>query len=158
MKAEYEAWEAEEERKEEEAAAIEEKEAAAANAAAEVKSAKAPPKSPSCEVKAAGSCMCQLERDMGARLSSRETFFQCFTCNFIDDQGVCANCADRCHVGHDLSAPFSWGSGAYCDCPTGGDDSDCGCLTLSRHQTTAAPSSCIIITLVSVLCRQTANS
>lgn len=67
-------------------------------------------------------------RTVSGKEKYAQTWFHCFTCGLTKEKGrgVCASCAERCHVGHEL-VPCdrdSTGKGFnYCDCVTHG-----GCL------------------------------
>jgi len=56
----------------------------------------------------------------------QQKWFFCYTCGFVDSEGVCEGCAKVCHLGHSLSAVrgVDKGSGFYCDC---GASSSCIC-------------------------------
>eukprot|EP01091_Cochliopodium_minus_P010214 TRINITY_DN2666_c0_g1_i1.p1 TRINITY_DN2666_c0_g1~~TRINITY_DN2666_c0_g1_i1.p1 ORF type:complete len:259 (-),score=69.79 TRINITY_DN2666_c0_g1_i1:29-805(-) len=49
-----------------------------------------------------------------------QNWYQCFTCNIENNEGVCETCAKKCHAGHQLSDP-NFGK-FYCDC---GDHKKC---------------------------------
>jgi hypothetical protein len=51
----------------------------------------------------------------------QQKWFFCYTCGFVDSEGVCEGCANTCHKGHSLSAPrgVEYGSGFFCDCGSG---------------------------------------
>lgn len=51
----------------------------------------------------------------------QQKWFFCYTCGFVDSEGVCEGCANVCHKGHSLSAPrgVDYGSGFFCDCGSG---------------------------------------
>lgn len=53
-----------------------------------------------------------------------QTWYFCYTCGFVDSEGICEGCAKVCHAGHTLSAPRGTeNSGFYCDC--GASPSNC---------------------------------
>lgn len=56
----------------------------------------------------------------------QQAWFKCFTCGFVDDQGICEGCAKICHANHSLSPDQSaiHSSGFYCDC---GTEASCKC-------------------------------
>lgn len=49
---------------------------------------------------------------------AQQKWFFCYTCGFVDSEGVCEACANVCHKGHTLSEPKGTenGSSFYCDC------------------------------------------
>jgi len=56
-----------------------------------------------------------------------QKWYYCYTCGFVDREGVCEGCANVCHKGHKLSEAkdaTTGSSGFYCDCGAG---SSCKC-------------------------------
>eukprot|EP01126_Amoeba_proteus_P015785 TRINITY_DN1714_c0_g3_i3.p1 TRINITY_DN1714_c0_g3~~TRINITY_DN1714_c0_g3_i3.p1 ORF type:complete len:302 (-),score=52.17 TRINITY_DN1714_c0_g3_i3:129-1034(-) len=51
-----------------------------------------------------------------------QKWFHCFTCGFVDSEGICESCYNVCHRGHELSQEKGGGpeSGFYCDCGASG--------------------------------------
>jgi hypothetical protein len=51
----------------------------------------------------------------------QQKWYFCYTCGFVDSEGVCEGCANVCHKGHSLSAVrgVEYGSGFFCDCGSG---------------------------------------
>lgn len=48
---------------------------------------------------------------------AQQKWFFCYTCGFVDSEGVCEACANVCHKGHTLSEPKGTENGSfYCDC------------------------------------------
>jgi len=62
------------------------------------------------------------------RSFEQQAWFKCFTCGFVDNQGICESCANVCHKGHNISTDQSiiHSSGFYCDC---GLEPSCKCNT-----------------------------
>jgi len=56
----------------------------------------------------------------------QQKWYFCYTCGFVDSEGVCEACANTCHKDHSLSAVrgVEKGSGFYCDC---GASTSCIC-------------------------------
>jgi hypothetical protein len=56
----------------------------------------------------------------GKRFVKQKWFF-CYTCGFVDSEGICEGCANVCHKGHTLSEPkgMEHGSTFFCDCGSG---------------------------------------
>jgi len=53
----------------------------------------------------------------------KQKWFFCYTCGYIDSEGVCESCANICHKGHSLSdargTSTNRASSFYCDCGSG---------------------------------------
>ncbi|VDK48981.1 unnamed protein product, partial [Gongylonema pulchrum] len=45
---------------------------------------------------------------------AEQHWYNCFTCNMINGEGVCSVCAVNCHRGHDLA--YSKYGSFFCDC------------------------------------------
>jgi hypothetical protein len=52
---------------------------------------------------------------------AKQKWFFCYTCGFVDSEGVCEACANVCHKGHSLSEPRGMEAGGsfFCDCGAG---------------------------------------
>ncbi|PRP82048.1 hypothetical protein PROFUN_03738 [Planoprotostelium fungivorum] len=46
---------------------------------------------------------------------TEQPFYNCFTCNLIEDLGCCVVCSERCHKGHNISASSKMAK-FFCDC------------------------------------------
>jgi len=56
---------------------------------------------------------------------ANQNWYHCFTCGFVDSEGVCESCMNVCHEGHVISE-VKTGS-FYCDCGHNKANSNCQC-------------------------------
>lgn len=52
---------------------------------------------------------------------TKQKWFFCYSCGFVDSEGICESCANVCHKGHSLSEPKGTepGTSFFCDCGSG---------------------------------------
>jgi len=57
-----------------------------------------------------------------------QTWYQCYSCGFVDSEGCCVSCINVCHKGHKISEPIT-STSFFCDCGASGK---CKCVSQTQ--------------------------
>jgi len=58
---------------------------------------------------------------------AHQGWYYCYTCGYVDSEGVCESCRNVCHAGHHVSDRIRESS-FFCDCGGTASHGSCKCL------------------------------